>query len=568
MFVVRAATCGGKVQAETYLLDSIHDVGRWKTMRGMESAVKSSVSRNSGVCSVIQVLALFAVDTHAHTGAQSAEGKSQGCAVTRARRKRHPELVSFRQDVDIHFGDFSKLAGTSTKTECTNRRFYHSTWKYLTAHVRYITRSTSTMFAARDQENLVHAHQSAAAGKPLNQGVRTLQPKTPGNNLKTPFRPARNDENRNLTLKGGKTGLEKHAFVTPLGPRNRAPLGAKTTNAKAQPFKTPAPKAQDVQPLKSARQSSVRRSLKSKITIAPSEPVEADLLTQDEDDDLPEPEYAPPNPIELPDPPMDIPYNQDYPQLQGMNLMKGYGEVYGSPTDEHGVSLRLKRQEELKEQCDRDMDRKMLEAFQKDWSAHADESDKKVDAMIAAGPRTAKTASAGTGTVRAKAAASALSHPKPTGRSVASQETAIAAPTSRKPTFSVLGARKAPEPTNNSHMRSAAAAAVSKNTIGFPKAKKPASIIPFSDRPVSRAPQSEASARIDQSRIHPKDFVRLYGTPPVESEMWFRLKEHELIEEEIKVNEGEELADDLFGTDFFPGGEEADDEEIFQLPMP
>ena len=51
------------------------------------------------------------------------------------------------------------------------------------------------MLAARDQENLVHGHQAAAAAKPLNQGNRQLQPKTPGNKpSKTPFI-SLNDEN-------------------------------------------------------------------------------------------------------------------------------------------------------------------------------------------------------------------------------------------------------------------------------------------------------------------------------------------------------------------------------------
>jgi hypothetical protein len=418
------------------------------------------------------------------------------------------------------------------------------------------------MLAARDQENLVHAHQSAAAGKPLNQGVRALQPKTPGNNLKTSFRPAKNDETRNQTLKGAKTGLDKNVFVTPAGTGNRAPLGAKTTNAKAQPFKTPAAKKQTVQPLKSARPSSGRRSLKSKISIAPSEPVEADILVQDEDD-LPEPEFAPPNPIELPDPPLDIPYNQDYPQLQGMNLMKGYGEVYGSPTDENGISLRLKREEEVKVQFDRDMDKKISETLE-GWPNPDIDNDKKVDAMIAAGPKSKNTATSGVSTMRAKAAVGALSQERST---TTARPTGSSIQRSRKPAFLVHGAKQAPEPTNPSSMRSTAAAAISKNTIGYPKAKKPTSIIPFSERPTSRAPASAAPVKMDQSSIHPKDFVRLYGTPPVESEMWFRLKEHELIEERIKESEDHEPADEIFDTNFFPGGEEDDDEDVFQLPL-
>lgn len=90
------------------------------------------------------------------------------------------------------------------------------------------------MLAARDQENLVHAHQAAAAAKPANQTTRPLAPKTPGNNvLKTPFKIPLNDENRtvlgkktglnyngkgneNLTVMGKKAGIaDKNAFITP-----------------------------------------------------------------------------------------------------------------------------------------------------------------------------------------------------------------------------------------------------------------------------------------------------------------------------------------------------------------
>lgn len=95
------------------------------------------------------------------------------------------------------------------------------------------------MLAARDQENLVHVHQTAAASKPLNQGTKTLQPKTPGNKVpQTPFKIPLNDKigitvfgggkngglkaraggNENLVT-GGKKGVvgDKTAFVTPLG---------------------------------------------------------------------------------------------------------------------------------------------------------------------------------------------------------------------------------------------------------------------------------------------------------------------------------------------------------------
>jgi hypothetical protein len=82
------------------------------------------------------------------------------------------------------------------------------------------------MFAARaDQENTIHAHQQAAASKPLNQTAH-----------KTPFKIPLNDENAteqlgktgglktngkgNIDLTVGKNGrgkLDKSAFVTPAG---------------------------------------------------------------------------------------------------------------------------------------------------------------------------------------------------------------------------------------------------------------------------------------------------------------------------------------------------------------
>jgi hypothetical protein len=88
------------------------------------------------------------------------------------------------------------------------------------------------MLAHRDQENLAHGHQMAASSKPLNQGIKQLNPKTPGNKVpKTPFKLPLNDENNNGfgTIKGGlKTGgkingaLGKKSvmgdnFVTPMG---------------------------------------------------------------------------------------------------------------------------------------------------------------------------------------------------------------------------------------------------------------------------------------------------------------------------------------------------------------
>lgn len=89
------------------------------------------------------------------------------------------------------------------------------------------------MFATRDQENLVHGHQQVAASKPLNQGTRSLQPKTPGNRFpKTPLKLPLNDENapggglggkgsvlgtKGKGLGGKDSTIDKNAFITPMG---------------------------------------------------------------------------------------------------------------------------------------------------------------------------------------------------------------------------------------------------------------------------------------------------------------------------------------------------------------
>jgi hypothetical protein len=93
---------------------------------------------------------------------------------------------------------------------------------------------TEAMLAAhKDQENLAFSHQAGAAVKQQqNQGLRTLQPKTPGARYpRTPLKIPLNDENAAHGL-GGKSVLRpknnneniatvgnggKSSFVTPLG---------------------------------------------------------------------------------------------------------------------------------------------------------------------------------------------------------------------------------------------------------------------------------------------------------------------------------------------------------------
>jgi hypothetical protein len=177
------------------------------------------------------------------------------------------------------------------------------------------------MLAARaDQENTVHAHQTAAAAKPLNHGIKGLAAKTPGNRApKTPFKIPLNDEN--AAIQPGKSVLKtngkekaltvkKDAFVTPAGesaglhtrrqdgrtknpsgPRTRAPLGAKTTNARGNAFQTPAPQSVQHSPEKSQLKTVSPRLRRAKVKIHQAEEIKNEEVEEREI------EYMPPKPI-------------------------------------------------------------------------------------------------------------------------------------------------------------------------------------------------------------------------------------------------------------------------------
>ncbi|OAP62499.1 hypothetical protein AYL99_04704 [Fonsecaea erecta] len=429
------------------------------------------------------------------------------------------------------------------------------------------------ILATRDQENLLHAQQTTAATKPLNQGARTLHPKTPGN-LKTPFRPSKNDENLLVHFNGqkaldkdGASKLDKSTFVTPLIPRTRAPLGVKTTNAKTQAFHTPAPAPLATKrPGTGQKPSASRRSGKSKIAVAPSEPVDNDVLvkrqTQEQEPDF---GYAPPPPIELPDPPIE--FGEDV--LLTEELRAGYGVVYpyNSPKNESGTSIRLRKEEAEWQQFDAARMNQSFDGIAEPVFPGPSKLDAQVDDMIAAGPKKKRPELSRVDTMQAKSAAAALSSSR-LHLPAATRKTTQASEQKKK---LILPVTRATQSTLAQRLSSSRTVhpAVSKNTIGFPKAKKPQSIIPRSAE-FGRSGTTSVSKpiKISQASIHPRDFRDLYGSPPEESDMWFRLKQYELLERDMAQDEGDDLADELFETDFFPFGNAKLDDEDFQLPIP
>lgn len=250
-----------------------------------------------------------------------------------------------------------------------------------------------------------------------------------------------------------------------------------------------------------------------------------------------------------------------------LDLSDDYCSGFGSPKDEHGNSLRLKREEEEYQQYLKEQNRKILASLEQPLFPTTDELNRQVDDMIAAGPKKQRPALSRVDTMQAKSAAAALSDAQARLPSAAPKQTHA----SEQKQKGILGLGRSkpmlpPQPPSSSR---AGHAALSKNTIGFPKAKKAPSIIPKGLQPQkSIAASASKPIKVDQTKIHPRDFRDLYGSPPVESDMWFRLKNYELLEKDISKEDNDSLADDLFEPDFFPFENSKLDDEDFQLPMP
>lgn len=368
------------------------------------------------------------------------------------------------------------------------------------------------MISVHDQENLTTAHQAAAATKPLNQQLRALQSKTPAPR-------ARNNENATQHI----TKAQRNLFATP-APRTvaRAPLGSKTTNVKAHAFKTPAQKPAQSKLDQTLIKPTARRSTRKKVYVEPQpQALIEDTQPSDGEDTEPESGYAPPPIVPLPDPPIDFTeIDGAYPDLQPEDCNRSIGEIYfQSPKDENGFSISLRKQEEEDRlSLDRDLE-------------HLQEIPPPSSTSIPS--RQPKLRQANINTVRAKSAAFALSE-QTTARthhrlpSAVTRETA-ASRSKRKPAFAVA------QDTGSAH---SAPAPVSKATIGFPKAKKPASILPLTERrqqcmelPASRdLTSSDHSCRVNEVRakLSPQKLRELHGDPEEGSDLWLKLLEAEI----------------------------------------
>ncbi|KAI1214936.1 uncharacterized protein F4807DRAFT_14070 [Annulohypoxylon truncatum] len=209
------------------------------------------------------------------------------------------------------------------------------------------------MLAARDQENLVFNRRNSAAKRQQTPGARFA---------KTPLKVPLNDENGThavggaKSVLGGKTGgnentliskgkgLSKANIATPANIRNRAVLGDKTTNAKAN--------GQQTVNVKSAIRDIEKSQVNGSTTIQPKKK----LIVHAEE----EIEFAPPPPKSK-----GSPYKSklfpdgalDLNVLDRKNCFNGYHDYYFKPVDENGVLLEdkqlMKRNKEVFEESDR-----------------------------------------------------------------------------------------------------------------------------------------------------------------------------------------------------------------------
>ncbi|KAI9882837.1 MAG: hypothetical protein M1823_005406 [Watsoniomyces obsoletus] len=395
------------------------------------------------------------------------------------------------------------------------------------------------MFAARDQENLTHGHRVIASNKPLNQSganVPAPPPKTPGlKTVKTPFRAPLHDENagaptgKPIPLKSegkpGGGGLGKNVFVTPFGPRNRAPLGQKTTNAKAKPFQTPGAPGINNNNNKDGLEGVLQEPAPAKTTSHPLDTESVGVRPLDKKNDEEEEreiEYMPPKPNDLPDPPDVIPADISYSPLRGANLTRGWYSTYCNPVGEDGLTLFEREQETQSAKVDTEIltqTEKLLEeipSLEEIARAEADDEDNTIRPMKPGfGPPAGKRAPPST--ISSKQAASMLSKTATVTRRVqpissTARTTTTTANVKPRLPFSnlsamAIGGRKKQitvhqqpaQATNPSEMRHAAATAASRSTLGYAKGRVVSGElsrgrIPPSSSVVSSARTTNASA--------------------------------------------------------------------------
>lgn len=342
-----------------------------------------------------------------------------------------------------------------------------------------------------------------------------------------------------------------------VGPRTRAPLGMKTTNAKAKAFQTPAGPAPEKSPEKTqAPKTSARRPKK----VTHADTVKLQVLGDEEPLAERDVEYCPPKPEDLPYESDVFPRNcLNYDMLKPENLMRGMYNTYHNPVDANGLTRMERDYEESYKKSARETDERVLKMMEEEWTVgdvpetFQNLKKKQPKAMEPAKKITSvpKLPGKGPGTITARRAASALSS--------APKAPAVAPKLSKPPTKPVSSftpfARSKPAPLpSTSH--AATAAAASRSTLGYTKGRSASGMVQKRERGPMERSVSNMSQGSDTT-ITPARYAEKETGPG--SEEWSRLK----FLGAFDVDE-EELEPGLRGAlpECLRGGIEEDEEEF------
>lgn len=272
-------------------------------------------------------------------------------------------------------------------------------------------------------------------------------------------------------------------------PRTRAPLGAKTTNAKARTGQTGGVKS-IVKEIEKTQLKPTAQKPKPKSSLQ----IEVKNDQEESPDNGEEPEYAPPKPA-------DLPYESDLLPPGGLsmeglkkeNLFRGYYEHFINPIDENGVSRQDKQfEQEMKAVMDKALERNERDLEELDWNfADVSETSKLLKKKPGA-PEVAEAKMArkvrGTAphnqpsTIRSRKAASALSIPSDTQKKQSTRPAPAPAPApARRPLSAMISGQRAwkpvPRATRTPVAGNGTAEVASRTTIGYNKGKSASSIV-------------------------------------------------------------------------------------------
>lgn len=318
----------------------------------------------------------------------------------------------------------------------------------------------------------------------------------------------------------------------------------KTTNAKAKGLQTPAPFGGTLKPEKTNRRGSTAQRIKKAVPV----PQQAQPKVQTEaiQDDVPDIEYMPPKPTELPDIPDDVTYDTTFPQFRPRNRALGLESVYGrQEVGSDGLTSKERKFQADSAACDKMVDEMILKQLDEVTFDEENEPPKPLPAETrrVKGPMTTTRQARNLPTIRSRDAAAALAAPKP---SAVPARTA-SAPKAKMP---LMPKKKTRTPSNPSSMRNAAAAVTSKSTVGYSKGRSVSSTLQE-----KTAEQKPASAL---DTLSPQAYLQLYGPPPLGSDMWMRCKSAGCFDENVTPTEPEEM---------LPTFDEDEEAQNFQLTL-